>query len=184
MANDLNILICYHQSELVIFRKPSVDYEESLLCLTTKQVRCNECFIGKNRYTGFCWFVSIDSDSVGHATLMNQLRTLAMPKTKNYLPDLLLFVIGVCGNICWLLLQLECHKLTRCMEYCLGCSQSAMLSLIVCIHLNKTFHYICYSDSNGGRQCKNLVSVSKIYLIYCSYNVIFQTKNIWADGMK
>ena len=64
---------------------------------------------------------------------MNQLRTLAMPNTKNYLPGALIFVIGVCGNIWWFILQLKCRKLTRDMECCLGCSQSAMLSLIVCI---------------------------------------------------
>ena len=78
MALDLNILVCYHQSELVILGKPLVDPGECLICLTNEQVRCNECFNGKNRYTGVCWFVS--TDSVGHATLMNQFRTLPMPK--------------------------------------------------------------------------------------------------------
>ena len=58
--------------------KPFVDPVECLICLTNEQVRCNECFNGKNRYTGVCWFVS--TDSVGHATLMNQFRTLPMPK--------------------------------------------------------------------------------------------------------
>ena len=68
MDNDLNIIVCY-QSELVILRKPLLGYEECSIRLTTEQVRCNECFIAKNRYTGVCWFVSMYS--VGHATLMN-----------------------------------------------------------------------------------------------------------------
>ena len=76
MARDLNILVCYHPSELVIFGgKPLV---ECLIRMTNEQVRCNECFNGKNRYTGVCWFVS--TDSVGHAALMNQFRTLPMSK--------------------------------------------------------------------------------------------------------
>ena len=78
MARDLNILVCYHKSELVILGKPLVDPGECLICLTNEQVRCNECFNGKIRYTGVCWFVS--TDSVGHATLINQFRTLPMPK--------------------------------------------------------------------------------------------------------
>ena len=78
MASDLDILVCYHQSELVILGKPLVDPGECLICLTNEQMRCNECFNGKKWYTGVCWFVSMDS--VGHATLMNQFRTLPMPK--------------------------------------------------------------------------------------------------------
>ena len=78
MVRELNIFVCYHQSELVILRKPLVDCGERLICLTNEQVRYNECFNGKNRNTGVCWFVS--TDSVDHAILMNQFRTLLMRK--------------------------------------------------------------------------------------------------------
>ena len=36
MFHDLNIPVCYHQSELVILPKPLIDYEECLICLTTE----------------------------------------------------------------------------------------------------------------------------------------------------
>ena len=57
MARDLNIFVCYHQSELVILCKPSVDYGDRLICLTNGQVRCNECLmekIGTRESVGLC----------------------------------------------------------------------------------------------------------------------------------
>ena len=41
MANDLHILVCYHQKEFAVLRKPLVDYEECLMCLTIEQVLFN-----------------------------------------------------------------------------------------------------------------------------------------------
>ena len=47
MADDLNIFVYYHQSELVILRKQLIDHEECLMRSTTEQERSNECFKGK-----------------------------------------------------------------------------------------------------------------------------------------
>ena len=47
MADDLNIFVCYHQSELVILHKQLIDHGECLMCSTTEQERSNECFKGK-----------------------------------------------------------------------------------------------------------------------------------------
>ena len=47
MADESNIVVYYHQSQLVILRKPLVNYEECLIWLTTEKVRCNECLMGK-----------------------------------------------------------------------------------------------------------------------------------------
>ena len=75
MARDLNILVRYHQSELVILGKPLVDTGEYLICLINEQVRCNECFNGQKSVhrsllvcvNGFCGSCHLD-ESIWNAT--------------------------------------------------------------------------------------------------------------------
>ena len=173
MADELNILGYYHQLQLVILRQPLVNYEECSIWLTTENMRCNECLMGKNRYTGVCWFVS--TDSVGRATLMNQL--LPMPQTKRYLPGALLlwfFLIGVCSNIWWLLLQINaiCWHGKALWNVVLGV-HNQLFFVKPFIHLNKIFQYTL---PWWEWYYRNSISVSKVYLTYCGHNGVLKAK--------
>ena len=124
------------RDDLVVLRKPLVDYEECLICLTIEQVLCNECF-----------------------------------------------TFFVCGIFYWLLYNwnaISWHVGIYSWNVVLDAHNTMNQLCFLKSHVSIQTRYFTtwYRDGNEEGNVGIWFLYQNVYLTYCSYNGILQTKNV------